>query len=309
MGKYIWIDCDPGVDDAATILLASKSDKYKLIGLSTVAGNTIADNAFENARRLVEFGGGNAPVYRGADKPILREPVTAAHIHGADGLGGVKLPLAKNNIEEKRAWDALYEAVCKYGNELEVLAVGPLTNICIAISKYPDLVEKMNRLIIMGGSTGAGNTTPAAEFNIYEDPEAAEKVFTSGLHIMMFGLDVTMKSYLSDEDLDRLKAAASPQEKFLSDCLQISNNFVKAHGLSGVPLHDACTMLYLEKPELFKYERAWAAVETEGEITRGRTVTDLYSDKQMEPKNVDIVTDVDRNGFVELFFEILGRYR
>ena len=308
MGKYLWIDCDPGVDDAAAILLAARSKKYKLAGISAVSGNVSHDYTFENARKLAEFAGINVPVFSGAKKPLLREPVTAEFVHGEDGLGGAVLPEPSAAPEEKKAWDALYEAVCKYGDELEVCAVGPLTNIAIALIKHPDLAQKLPRIIIMGGSATEGNTTAAAEFNIYVDPEAAERVFQSGICVVMFGLDATMKSYLTDKDLDRLKSFGSPQTEFLHSCLQILYEYGEEYSLPGVSLHDACTVLYLEKPELFTLKPAWAAVETEGEITRGKTVTDIYSDKKYEPKNIEIALDVDREGFAELFLNIIGEY-
>lgn len=308
MSKYLWIDCDPGVDDAATILLAHQSQKFQPIGISTVAGNATHRHTFDNARRLVHLIPANTPVYPGADKPLIRELTTAPYIHGVDGLGGIQLPASEKAVESKKAWDALYEALCRYGDDLEILAIGPLTNIAIALAKYPDFAQRLKRLIIMGGAAKGGNYTPAAEFNIYVDPEAAEKVFMSGIPIFMFGLDVTLQSYLTEEDLDALENQSSPQAKFMVDCLQLSKEFAKTKNLKGVPLHDVCTLLYLEKPKLFSFKKAWVRVETGGEITRGKTVTDLYSDKQMEPKNTQVALVVRREDFAQLFLEMMNRY-
>lgn len=306
MGKYLWIDCDPGVDDAATIIVAAKSNK-EIVGISAVSGNVLLDKTYENARRLVSFADLRTKVYKGAKKPLTREPVTAAYIHKEDGLGGVSLPATEEKEEEKKAWDALYDAINKYGKELEILAIGPLTNIAIALMKYPDIKDRVERIIIMGGSTTAGNITPAAEFNIYVDPEAAHRVFESGIEIIMFGLDVTMKAYLTDEDFKKFSEIDTKQSKFLEKCLRHSLEFSKQHGLKGVALHDVCTVLYLEKPELFKMKEAFVGIETDGEITRGRTITDLYSDKKIGIKNTKIVLDVDRESFLDLFFEMLSR--
>lgn len=308
MKRYLWIDCDPGVDDASTILIANRSTKYEVIGISSVGGNATHDFTFKNARNLSSFCDSYAKVYPGADKPLFRKLVTAPYIHGEDGLGGIEIPESKEKVETKKAWDALYEAIIKYGEKIDIIAIGPLTNIAMALFKYPDLKTKIKKIIIMGGSTKFGNTTPAAEFNIYVDPEAAEIVFNSGIKIYMFGLDVTMKSYLTDNDFNRLNKLTSPQAKFIYDCLQISRNFCKKYNLDGVPLHDVCTFFYLEKPEIFTFENAWVSVETKGHLTRGKTVTDLYSDKKMENRNVSIAMNVNREEFAELFIKMVGKY-
>lgn len=308
MKKYIWLDCDPGVDDAAAILLANKSEKYELVGISTVSGNVSQKHTFNNARNIVELIGAKVPVFAGADKPIFGQAVDASHIHGENGLGDVIIPESKTEPETLRAWDAMYEAVLKYKDELEVVAVGPLTNLAIALMKYPDLNQRLKRVIIMGGSAGAGNVTPAAEFNIWEDPEAASAIFESGINIVMFGLDVTMQAYLTDEDLSRMKKLGSKEAEFLSDSFQNACRFIKKYNLPGVSVHDACTVIYLEKPEIFRLEKAWARVETQGSVTRGMTVTDLYSDKQMETKNAEIALEVDRDAFISILFAMMSRY-
>lgn len=305
MKKYLFIDCDPGVDDCAAIILASKLKDYEIVGISTLSGNVRYERTYDNARKLLEFIGLDTAVYMGAKKPLIREIVTAEHIHGEDGLGGVKLPDATSDKNDKKAWDALYEALCKYGENLSVIAIGPLTNIAIGILKYPDFEEKLKNLIIMGGSLYGGNVTASAEFNIYVDPEAAKRVFDSNIHIIMFGLDVTLKAYMTSKDLEKIRAIGTKEAVFLADCFKIALDFSRKYGLKGVAVHDACTIMYLFYPELFSMKRAGVTVETISDITRGKTVSDMYSDKKMENRNVDVVLDVDREKFVEYFIKII----
>ena len=161
----------------------------------------------------------------------------------------------------------------------------------------------------MGGSATIGNRTPAAEFNIYVDPEAADRVFKSGIPIVMFGLDVTMKSYLTPDELNEIAETESPQGRFIRDSFKLSWSLCSKLGLSGVPIHDACTVLYLEYPDLFELYPAWVRVETKAELTRGKTVTDLYSDKKMEPKNTQVALKIDRDRCASIIKDILKRYR
>ncbi len=305
--RKLWIDCDPGVDDAVAILLASKMD-FDIVGISTVGGNSAHDYTFKNARNIVNLTGKEIPVYPGAEKPMIRELTTAPYIHGIDGLGGAELAESKAEIETKPAWDAIYAAAKEHGEELEFVFIGPLTNLGIAITKYPELVDLIKNITIMGGSSTMGNIKPAAEFNIYVDPEAADKVFASGLQIVMFGLESTLQAYLTPQDLDDIGQMGSVQGRFLHDALQLSWDFCKKVGLKGAPIHDACAIVYLENKKLFTFDRAWVRVETKGDITRGKTVTDIFSDKKMEPKNVQVANYVDRDGFVEIVKTTLRKY-
>lgn len=309
MKKYLFIDCDPGVDDCAALILANKLKDYEIVGISTLSGNVNHEITYDNAGKLSKFIGLNAPIYMGAKKPLTREPVTAEHIHGKDGLGGAKLPDATFPKNDKKAWDALYEALCKYGDNLAVVSLGPLTNIAMGMLKYPDFEKRLKELIIMGGSLYGGNVTTSAEFNIYVDPEAASRVFNSDIHIIMFGLDVTLKAYMSPEDLEKIRAVGTKEAVFLADCFKIALAFSLKYGLNGVAVHDACTIMYLSNPELFTMKRAGVVIETVSDITRGKTVSDMYSDEKLEKQNVDVVLDVDREKFVENFIEIIKEYQ
>ena len=179
----IWMDCDTGTDDAVAIMTAHALEELEIIGLSSVCGNAPQALTYPNTLRLNRLMGTDYPVYRGAEAPLLKKLETAETFHGKNGLGDVELPLPENPVyREERAWDALYETAKAYKGELKLIATGPLTNIAIALGKYPDLPEYLPEILIMGGSAAfGGNVTPAAEFNIYADPEAAAAVFKSGM--------------------------------------------------------------------------------------------------------------------------------
>ena len=302
MNKYpVWLDCDVGVDDSVAILAAHGLEQIDLLGISAVCGNVELKHTFRNAHCMNGLMGTRYPIHKGADKPLLRELVTATYVHGGNGLGGLELPMPEDAVmQELPAWDAMYEAACKYPGELRLIAVGPLTNVAIALAKYPDFAEKLHTILIMGGSASVGNVTPAAEFNIYVDPDAAKKVFACGAPIVMCGLDVTMQAMLRPEDWEELAATGKPAGIFVRDCLQNTWKLMQSFGFEGVAMHDSCPVLYLTNPELFQAELAGVVVETKGELTLGKTVTDLYSDKQFDDRTTTVVLGVDRDKFIAL---------
>ena len=205
------------------------------------------------------------------------------------------------------AWDALYDCAKQHPGELRLIAIGPLTNVAIALTKYPELKTLLHTILIMGGAAVGGNVTPAAEFNIYADPDAAQIVFKSGVPVVMCGLDVTMQAMLRPEDWDELEAGGTEAGKFTKACVQKAWAFCKSIGLPGVAMHDACPVMYLAHPELFRAEEAGVYVETRGSITRGKTVTDLYSDKQFETKNAMVVLGVDRDKFIGILKDCIRK--
>lgn len=310
MARYkVWIDCDPGVDDAAALMLAAKMPEIEVVGISATAGNVELNYTYRNARNLAAYVGLDVPVYKGANAPLIRKPVYAKEVHGKTGLGGEALPMSAAPDMTKPAWDALYEAAVKSQSELVLIFIGPLTNLALALRKYPDLPQYVSRLILMGGSSSFGNTTSAAEFNIVFDPEAAAVVFESDLTISMLGLDVTMQASLKQDDLEMLARIGGETGRFLKDSLQVSLNWLKTLGLDAVAMHDPCTLLYLVYPAMFKSEMAGVKVETRGELTYGKTVTDLYSDTRFPVQNVDVVLEIDHAEFMKVFAEILGKYK
>lgn len=309
MNKYpVWFDCDTGVDDAIALMALHTLEEIDLIGISAVCGNALLDDTFPNTHRVCGLIGASYPIYRGADKPLYGEPHVSTAFHGQNGLGDVELPIPVSAVmHDAPAWDALHAAALQHPGELRLIATGPLTNIAIALTKYPDLPSLLHTILIMGGSASVGNVTPAAEFNIYIDPHAAQVVFKSGVPIVMCGLDVTLKAVLTPDDWDELAATGSKAGVFTKACLQPAWQMLQVMGFAGVPMHDACPVLYLVHPELFSAEEAGVYVETQGTITQGKTVTDLYSDKQFEKKNAKVVLDVDRDRFIEILKACIRR--
>jgi inosine-uridine nucleoside N-ribohydrolase len=300
-------DCDTGVDDAIAIMLLNKLPKFKLLGLTSVAGNVELEKTTNNTLRVLELIGADIPVYRGAAKPIFREHVRAVYVHGENGLGGIELPQTKHAVPGINAWDFIYQEAVKWQGKLEIIAVGPLTNLGLAFIKYKQLPELIKRIVIMGGSASLGNITPSAEFNIYVDPEAADIVFCSGVPVVMCGLDMTMKAYLTAEEMAQVGALGNKPAKFFQDVVQGPVNFYHSLGLPGMSLHDPAAVLYANDPSIFETHPVGVRVETKGPLSFGRTVTDLYSDAQWE-KNATIVTDIDREKFKEIVLDLMSKY-
>ena len=240
----------------------------------------------------------------------MRELVTAKYVHGEDGLSGISglIPEASLTAEKEKPWDALYRAAKKYNGELVLVAVGPMTNVAIALAKYKKLASMLKKIVIMGGSATYGNTTPAAEFNIYVDPEAAEILFKSDADIVMFGLDVTEKAIIYPEEFEKISTMESEPAKICYELLKGTTDFYLKNGYKGNCLHDVCTVIYLANPELFTGKKAGVRVETKGKITRGKTVCDMYVDVKFGFENAYVMTDVNREKFVEKIIETIGKY-
>ena len=304
----VWFDTDPGVDDAMAMALLFALKEYDVKGISAVAGNVELDKTFQNARDLVAFfGRKDVPVFKGAARPLFREPRTATFVHGENGLGNVTLPPSDAPVETKPAWDALYEAAKAAGGELVLVAVGPLTNIALALSKHGSLHKLLKQIVIMGGSASWGNASPAAEANIFCDAEAASTVFQCGVPIVMCGLDMTLKTVRSPAELDRL-GELNPTAKFLRDAAQHGLAYSQAHGVNGMALHDPTAVLFPVYSDLFAGDLAGVAVETKGTITYGKTVTDLYSDKQFPFQNALVLLEVDKARLFETVTDLLKKY-
>ena len=298
----VWFDTDIGVDDAAALLVLGKVRDVEIVGVSAVVGNVILDNSYANARKVAHLMGLDCPVYRGADRPLLKPLRMAAFIHGVDGLGGAELPPSPAPETEEPAWDALYRAAEAEQGELQVIAVGPLTNLAIAFAKYPDLKDRLKRILIMGGSGRQGNMTPAAEVNMWADPHAAQAVFQSGVPIVMCGLDVTNRVCLTEEEVQAVIGHDSPVCRFFRAATGLLRNG------GGLWLHDICPVVYLAHPEYFSGREAGVAVETRGTITNGKTVTDLWSAAKFPKKNAFVVLEADRAAYGAYVRDALLQY-
>ncbi len=304
----VWFDTDIGVDDAIAFLVLNRQENLELKGISAVAGNVELEFTYPNARNICVLAGNEYPVYKGAEKPLFKSLQTAHVIHGEEGLGRAKLPVSHAAETDIPAWDAIYNAAVEAKGELQLIAVGPLTNIAIALNNHPKLSTLLKRILIMGGGAARGNVTPAAEFNIFADPHAAQIVFKSGIPIVMCGLDVTMDAFLTPEEVEELGSVDSDVCRFFRDSTGDILDFYERGHLSGLCLHDVCPVLYLTHPELFTGEEAGVFVETKGTVTMGKTVTDLWSDKKFEKKNAFVVLGVDREKFAEIVSEVLRSY-
>ncbi|KAF5073964.1 nucleoside hydrolase [Oscillibacter valericigenes] len=304
----IWFDTDLGVDDAVALLSIGKLPQLELLGISAVAGNAELHHTFENARNVCRLAGLNVPVYPGAEYPLFVPLRTAPLVHGENGVGEVELSPSEAPRETTLAWDALYKAAKAARGELQVIAVGPLTNLATALGKYPDLKTLLKRILLMGGAAQGGNVTPAAEFNIYGDPHAAQMVFKSGVPVVMCGLDVTLKAYLTPEEVDEIGSHDTPVCRFVHQSNQLALAFNERISAPGLCCHDTCPVLFLACPELFSGEEAGVYVETRGEVTLGKTVTDLWSDKQFADRHVFVVLNVDREKFIAKVRELLLSY-
>lgn len=299
----IWIDTDPGVDDAAAILVAHRSPALQIVGISTLAGNAPLGVTTHNALALCAFLGADYPVYRGAAQPWLRPYLCGADFHGADGMGGYRLPEPTHEAEKLPMWDALHAAAEASEEPLTVVTLGPLTNLATAFAKYPDLPQKLDRVVMMGGAAVGGNRTPCAEYNIFADPDAALAVFRSGARLVMCGLDVTNDAWLTGDELE----AIGRQGRLGSLLCESSRSILKKNLETGHPgwcIHDTVPVWYLLHPEWFTAREAGVYVETRSELTRGKTVTDLFSDKKFPAKNATVVLSIDRERFADAMREI-----
>ena len=302
----VWMDCDTGTDDAVAIMLAHALPEIDLQGISAVCGNTTQDNAFWNTHRINGLMGARYPVYRGAEKPLIRDLHTAAHVHGENGLGDVELPIPEGaTVPEARAWDAIYACAKRMPGQLRLVATGPLTNVAIAFTKYPDLPGLLHSLLAMGGSAGKGNDTPAAEFNFFADPHAAELVLHSGVNYVMCGLDVTQQAYFTYAQLEALEASGTRAGRFTKACNMRAWKILSRFGLNVFCMHDSCPVMYVAHPELFEGEMAGVVVETRGSVCNGKSVTDLYSDKQFPFRNALVLLKVDREKFISILTDAI----
>jgi purine nucleosidase len=306
----IIIDCDPGQDDALAILLALASpDDLDVLAITAVAGNVPLALTEKNARKIVELAGrADVPVFAGCERPLVRAPVTAEHVHGRTGLDGADLPEPGLPLAPAHAVDAIIDLVRgRPEGTITLCPVGPLTNIAAALMKAPDIVPRTRQIVLMGGAIGEGNITPSAEFNIYADPHAARIVFESGIPIVMHGLDVTHQALVTPERLDAIRSLDTSVSRAVAGLLEFYNIYDQTkRGRPGAPLHDPCAIAWLLRPDLFSVRDCHVAIETQGEITFGRTVID-WSGRHGQRPNAKVVHEIEADGFFALLTERLAR--
>jgi purine nucleosidase/pyrimidine-specific ribonucleoside hydrolase len=298
----VLIDCDPGHDDAMALLLALASPELELLGVSTVHGNQTLERTTANALRVLEFAGSGVPLAAGADRPLLREPAVAAEVHGETGLDGPDLPPPRGAPMDEHAVDFLAARLAAAGRPVTLIPTGPLTNVALLLATHPEAAEHIERIVLMGGAIAEGNVTPAAEFNIWIDPEAAARVFTSGLDVTMIGLDVTHRALMTGEHAERLRAAGRTGT-LVAELWAFYNRFhSRIYDLPGSPVHDAMAVAHVIRGDLVQTKHVNVEVECASELCRGRTVVDVWG-RTERPPNAHVGVDVDAEAFLELLVE------
>jgi len=304
--KRIIIDTDPGVDDALTFLLALASPEIKLEALTTVQGNVTLPKATRNALSVLEMANAShLPVAQGCSLPLVKAPHKSGEaVHGSSGMGKSNLPEPINKPLETHAIDYLIERFLAEPDQLSLFAIGPLTNVALAIRKEPRIVNAMRELVIMGGAIrSGGNVSPLAEFNIHEDPHAAHVVFHSGIPITLIPLDVTYKCLLTSADVERLNRVGSPIARFIRDATADYMAFYKQYeGFDGCALHDPLTLAAIIAPELLSLEEHYLDVDISGGVSTAKTYADFMKVAK-KPANMKVALDVRGREFVELFIE------
>ena len=299
MVATIILDCDPGIDDALAIAFAHGHPNHNLKGITTVAGNVGLARTTQNALAVSEFiGAKGTPVTAGCAAPLVRPALDARHVHGESGLGGAVLPEPVQEPADGHAIDYIIDTVGAAPGEITLVGTGPLTNIALAVRKEPRLTQWVKNFVIMGGSSGRGNVTPAAEYNIWADPEAAAAVFSAGWTVTVLGLDVTLKTGATPATLARMGELGSLGADLLLPAL---NQYRSVSEPGGPAVHDVCAVVYVAQPELFGLAPARIDVETAGRLTSGMTVTDFEATSH----NALVATTIDTERFWEL---TLGTY-
>lgn len=297
--KPIIIDTDPGIDDAVALAIALFNETLDVRIITTVHGNVSLEKVTYNALRLMKYYDKQVPIAKGADRPLVADVVDASDIHGETGMDGYDFEEPNNDLLlDKHAVNAMYEEILNSKEKITIVPIGPLTNIALLLRLYPEVKENIEEIILMGGSTGRGNASVMAEFNIYADPEAAKIVFSSGLPIVMAGIDVGQKALVYPEDSAILKDMNDTGN-------MIYHLFKKYRGGSfnkGLKMYDSCAVAYLLKPDLFETVDTFVDIELNGAYTKGATIVDLKNYLK-EESNVKVCLDIDADAFKKWFME------
>jgi inosine-uridine nucleoside N-ribohydrolase len=299
----IILDCDPGHDDAIALLLALASPELEVVGVTTVSGNQTVDKTTANALRILELAGrADIPVHVGADRPFVRERDVAAHVHGESGLDGPDLPPPTTAAREQHAVAFLAEQIAARAGQITLVATGPLTNVGLLFALHPEV--RPERIVLMGGSVGEGNRTPAAEFNIWADPEAAERVFVEGLDTTMVGLDVTHRALITDAHTEELRGAGKVGT-VVAELMDFYARFHKARypELDGSPMHDPVCIAHLVAPGLVDVRDALIEVDCGDGPSRGRTNVDWRDREHFGAPNGKVGLDLDGDAFARMVVE------
>lgn len=308
MPRKIIIDCDPGHDDAMAILLAHGNPEIELVAITTVAGNQTLDKTSLNARRVCTVARiRGVPVAAGCDRPLMRPLQTAPYIHGESGLDGPMFSEPSVPLEKTHAVDLIIDLLMSSSGDITLVPTGPLTNIAMAVRKEPRIVSKVQEVVLMGGSYTRGNTTPAAEFNIVVDPEAASIVFSAGWPLTMVGLDLTHQALATPAVLQRIANIGTPLARIAVQLMEFFRETYRRHsGFDSPPVHDPCAVARVIDPNVVQCVDAFVAVETSGDWSYGMTVTD-FKGRVDRPANAKVATKLDFDGFWNMMVDSLER--
>ena len=306
--EKIILDVDTGHDDAIAILVAAKSDKIDLRGITVVAGNQTLPKTLKNTLDICDFANIDVPVYAGMHKPLVKNQLEVSEVHGDSGLGDIPFPDTTKEAEPKHAVDFIIEEALKSNGELILVPTGTLTNIAMALNLKPEIKEKIKKIVLMGGACGTGNATPSAEFNIYTDPEAAEVVFNSNVPIVMTGLDLTSQALADDKVINRIKNLNNRVANLTLKLLELyGETYREFYGFEHPPVHDPCTVAKIIDDNVFTTKKMRVDIETKSELTRGRTVCDVHNRTGREP-NAEVAIDLDKDRFWDIVINNLGKY-
>ncbi|WP_276352463.1 ribosylpyrimidine nucleosidase [Cohnella caldifontis] len=307
--RKIILDCDPGHDDAIAMMMAARHPKIDLLGITIVAGNQTLDKTLTNGLNVCQHLDIQVPVYAGMSVPMLRQQVVADDIHGETGLDGpVFAPLVRE-AENKHAVAYLIETLMASDGDIVLVPVGPLSNIGMAMRMEPRIVGKIKEIVLMGGAYGLGNVTPAAEFNIFADPEAAHIVFASGVPLVMMGLDLTNQTVCTPDIIERMENVGNRAGKLFGDIMRFTlKTQHEVYGLEGGPVHDATCVAYLIEPDIFTLQEMFTEIDITGGPSYGRTVCDYYGNLG-KPANGKVGITLNRDRFWDLVERCVSLYR
>ena len=304
--RNIIIDCDPGIDDVIAISLAiANEDKLNILGISTVAGNQSIEKVTNNALKLVSFFDKNIKVAQGSKCPLIREKTVAKYVHGDTGMGNYELPPSKFSLYSNNAITFLRDTILNADGKVTLVPIGPLTNIALLIKTFPEVIDKIELLSIMGGATIGGNRTSCAEFNVWADPEAARIVFDSNIPIVMSGLNITHQTGLDKDDIKNLLNSQGAVSHMVGEILDFYLKGDHVNGGTFAPIHDACSIMYLIHPEIYEYKHMEVKVDCSEGLSRGNTVTDVRDWISYDESYPKVLLHVDSDKFKELLIEYI----
>ena len=309
MKHKIILDCDPGHDDAIAILLAAHHPDIDLIAITTVAGNQTVTKTANNALKVCSLANiRTVPIAKGMERPLVRPPRHAAYVHGESGLDGPNIPEPQLQLVPQHAVDVLIDLLLHSDGDITIVPTGPLTNIAMAMLREPAIIPKIQAISLMGGAIGLGNVTPAAEFNIWTDPEAASIVFQCGRPITMVPLEVTHRALATEQVIAHLRAANRTVANFAADLLLfVAERYLTVYGFTAPPVHDPCAVANVIDPEIVTTTLMHVDIEIKGEFTAGRTVCDKYH-RLGQPANIQVGQDLNVERYWNMVIDTLMSY-